>query len=68
MPNVTSKNVKSVEHDGATNTLRVVFHKSPNTYAYKDVPREVYVEMLAAPSIGAFVHERLKDRYAYEME
>jgi hypothetical protein len=63
---VSSSNVEAVRYEG--NTLYVKFlakGKFPSsTYAYFNVPQEVAVAMLRAPSQGKFVHEQL-DGYSY---
>ena len=37
-------------------------------YSYFMVPRGIYDALIAAPSAGAFVNERIKPRYSYEIE
>ena len=34
-------------------------------YSYYNVPESLYKEMLSAPSMGKFYHERIKDQYPY---
>jgi hypothetical protein len=51
---VKSTNVKSVGYDAEKNVLEVEF-KSGGVYQYADVPPIMYSNLLAAPSIGAYV-------------
>ena len=64
MPLVTSTAVARVEYDPATCVLDI-WYKGGDRYAYGAVPPEVYDALLAAPSVGAFVTEVVKPRYAF---
>jgi hypothetical protein len=59
-----SSSLLSVGYDPQSRTLEVAFRNS-GVYRYVDVPPEVYAQMLAAPSKGRFVNDRVKGRYAY---
>ena len=56
---VKSSNVEAVGHDPKTNTLHVRFNGGVH-YSYEDVSVEKHHELLAAKSIGAFVHGKIK--------
>ena len=43
----------------------IVEYKSGNTYAYKDVPYEIYTKMLESESKGRFMNENIKGKYKY---
>jgi hypothetical protein len=56
---VDSETVERIAHDGEE--LHVVFKSGGRHYAYSDVPEAVYLDFLAAPSKGRFVHAVLRD-------
>lgn len=60
---VISSNVKSVGYE--RNVLEVEFLNN-SIYQYKDVPRQVYSDMLAAQSIGKYLNQFVKPTYSYE--
>lgn len=59
---VTSSNVESVGYDPDTQTLEVEF-KGGKIYWYRGVPAEVHAELMAAPSAGRFLVQRIKGVY-----
>lgn len=61
---VTSSNVAAVAHDLSAKALWVRFNSGHQGY-YAGVRRDVYEEMLAAPSKGKFVHQRLIPNYRW---
>lgn len=63
---VRSSNVESVHHDSATNVLHIKF-KGGSVYRYEDVPAGKYADMLAAKSIGGFVHANIKGQHKHSM-
>jgi two-component system cell cycle response regulator DivK len=67
MPKVDSSAVDRVEHDSDSGTLQI-WYKGGDLYTYFDVPGAVYEELLAAPSIGAFVNAEIKPNYRFELE
>lgn len=62
---VESSNVNQVAFHEHTNTLCVRF-KGGGLYTYKDVDHEIYVSMVHAASVGAYLNEVVKPNYAYE--
>ena len=65
MKPVVSSQIKSIGHDTNTDTLYIRF--SSNTiYQYKDVPHNVYIEMLNSPSVGKFLNDKIKGIYPYK--
>lgn len=60
-----SATIHSVGYEVATQTLHIVFH-SGAVYEYANVPEDVYVGLLRAPSHGAYfaAHIRPAD-YAF---
>lgn len=63
---VASTNIQQVGYAEAERALYVRFKSSPDRlYVYEDVPRAVFDDLLAAPSIGAFVNQQIKGTYAF---
>ena len=61
---VDSSMIHAVGYDAKTKTLEVVFN-SGRTYAYEDVPRKIYRELMAADSKGRYMLDAVMDCYAY---
>lgn len=55
---VNSSSVAALGHDPQTNRLSVEF-RSGHVYEYADVPPSLYHELMAAPSIGRAVQQRI---------
>lgn len=58
---VSSSNLQAIRYDPAAQTLELEF--ATGRYEYADVPQTVVDQLLAAPSAGKFVHQRVKDVY-----
>lgn len=56
---VSSSNVSQVGYDADLNELTIVFH-SGGVYTYLGVPNDTFLNLLAAPSIGSYVHNIIK--------
>jgi hypothetical protein len=71
-PNVTrveqaqSDDPGSVNYDEGSRRLVVTF-RSGSVYEYTDVPRDVYVGIMAAPSRGVYFSTYVKDRYPFRV-
>lgn len=63
MPFVDSSAVERVDYTAASRTLDI-WYSGGGQYRYLDVPQALYEELLAAPSIGAFVNQRIKPHFA----
>lgn len=61
---VDSSNVGSVAFDEGTKTL-VVRYNSGAIYSYDDVETDIYVNLVHAKSVGQFLNQMIKGRYAY---
>lgn len=61
---VDSSNVGSVAFDEASNTLVVRFNNGA-IYSYEDVEMDVYIDLVHAESVGRFLNQMIKGRYAY---
>jgi hypothetical protein len=57
--------VAAMKYDEAAAVLRVTF-VSGSVYDYKNVPANVYKEMKAAGSKGAFLNHVIKRKYRYK--
>lgn len=62
MISVQSSDIASIGYENGT--LHVQFHKG-GLYAYFDVPEQVYLGLLSAPSKGKYLHAHIKNRYHY---
>lgn len=60
---VESSAVRSVGYDEQRHELEIEYAEG-GVYRYSLVPRRSYEELLAAPSIGAYVAKRIKPRHA----
>lgn len=54
--------IESFDYDAASQILRVQFG-SGSIYDYRDVPETVYRELKAAPSLGQFFNQRIRDQF-----
>lgn len=61
MIKVVSSNVVAVGYKD--NNLYV--HYKSGSYVYKNVPKDIYVELLAAESKGKYMWAKVKGRYEY---
>jgi len=64
MPRVTSSAVDRVDYTPDTRILDI-WYREAGRYSYFDVPEAVYTALLAAPSIGRFVNEEVKEHFAF---
>lgn len=66
MPYVQSAALELVTYDEATHTLRARFRQSGRTYAYYDVPQDLYDSLIFADSLGAFFNAHIRDQFDFE--
>jgi len=64
MTYVQSSNIEAVGYDESAEQLHVQF-LSGGYYVYHDVPREVFQELMYAPSKGSFLNREIKNRYHF---
>lgn len=64
MISVSSSNVSAVGYDNDTSTLQIRFNDG-SLYQYFDVPKPIYVGLLAADSVGKFMHQNVKGAFRY---
>lgn len=63
---VESSMIGAIGYDEATRTLHILFN-SGKTYAYADVPAEVFAAFLAAESKGVFFRSEIDGCYDYRL-
>lgn len=64
MQPVSSSNITSVGYDEDSATLQVEFLNG-GFYQYFDVPQNVYLGLLNADSVGAYLAAHIKGHYRY---
>jgi len=62
---VSSSNVEGIAYDDNSQTLFVKFLNT-NVYAYKNVPKFEFDNLLIAPSVGSYLNRNIKGNYPYE--
>jgi hypothetical protein len=70
---VKSSNVGGIRYDAETKSLFVSFHggkpgKPESRYRYDNIPEEVARGLYLSPSIGGYLHARVKGRYTHHKE
>jgi hypothetical protein len=64
MPIVESSMMVRVEYHEDTSELDITF-KSGKTYRYREVPPDIYSDLLDAESKGEFFNEKIKDTFGF---
>ena len=67
MPYVQSSALAALVYDAARHELRATFRDSGRTYAYQDVPQEVYDALLFADSMGAFFNTHIREHFRFRI-
>lgn len=62
---VKSSNIASVGYDEIQKIVEVEFKTDGSIYQYRDVPEDIWITIMTAPSIGSVVHSILKKNYKY---
>lgn len=62
---VQSKSIEAIGYEKDEELLGVVF-KSGEVFHYKDVPHNIYMSFMTAPSFGTFYNEYVKDQFEFE--
>jgi hypothetical protein len=65
MPYVQSSALARVSYDEATHTLCATFRGSGRTYAYQDVPQEIYDSLMVADSLGNYFNACIRDHFPF---
>jgi len=63
---VQSDVLGSVSYDEGHRTLVITFDNG-STHVYSDVPRDMYVGMMATPSRGVYFNTHIKGRYPFQL-
>ena len=63
---VQSTALEQVAYDPKAHVLRAKFRESGRTYAYHDVPQELYDGLLFAESLGAYFNTHIRDHFDFE--
>lgn len=61
---VDSSNVESIGYDDATQELHVQFSGGA-IYVYYEVPRQIFDDLVSAPSKGSFLNREVKSVYRF---
>ena len=61
---VSSSSISSVGYDPKTLTLEVQF-RSGEIYKYEEVPEDVYIGLMDAPSKGSYINDVVKNTYEF---
>jgi hypothetical protein len=61
---VDSSNVEAIGYDDNLQELHVQFVSGGN-YIYHDVPRQIFDELMNAPSKGSFLNRQIKNVYQF---
>lgn len=59
---LTGSNLAYARYDDATHELTIDF-RSKRSYAYADVPQDIYTELIHAPSAGKYFDSRIRGKY-----
>lgn len=61
---VSSSNLVAAGYDESSMTLRIQFFSG--TYDYYNVPRNIFNNLLSAPSKGQYHHAYIKNSFSYK--
>lgn len=59
-----STTLAAANYDGDRGQLRIDF-RDGSRYAYSGVPVQLFLDLIAAPSKGAFFNHRIRGRFVY---
>ena len=59
---VESHDIAVVGYARETRELEITFRRG-GVYHYQNVPESVYRELMAAPSVGSYFSQNIKDKY-----
>jgi hypothetical protein len=66
MAYVQSTAIEQVSYDEGAQVLRAKFRDSGLTYAYHDVPQELYDGLIFANSLGGYFNAHIRDHFDCE--
>ena len=61
---VDSSNIEAIGYDDDSQELHIRFLSGGN-YVYSDVPREIFDDLINAPSKGSFLNREVKGVYRF---
>lgn len=67
MQKVTSSNIAEVGYNSESKVLVVRFIQSNSLYAYYDVPKQIFDELVAASSKGGYFSKSIKDVFTTKL-
>jgi hypothetical protein len=67
MQRVVSSSIRAVGFDPERRRLYARYVESPQVYVYHDVPDWVYLELMQADSMGAYMNAHIKPHYEYTL-
>lgn len=62
-PSTASSMIATVGYDPDTQRLEIEFHATGKVYIYLDVPENIYLDLMAAPSAGRYFNACIAKRY-----
>lgn len=62
---VRSRDIAIIGYDPATLTLEIAFRNGA-VYHYKDVPEEIYKNLVTVPSQGKYFEQNVKHKFPYQ--
>ena len=65
MKDVYSSNIDSVGFDEKINELYVRFKGAKSVYIYSEVPAVTYSNLMAADSLGSWLHNNIKNKFKF---
>ena len=63
---VQSSAIEQVGYDPQARVLKAKFRDSGRTYAYQDVPQDLYDGLLFADLLGAYFNAHIRDGFEFE--
>jgi hypothetical protein len=62
---VKSSNINSIGYDKTNKSLEVEFNNG-GIYKYCEVPNEIYISLMSAPSHGKYFNRYIKNVYSFK--
>lgn len=60
---VRSSAIDAIGYDADSKQMAIKFNNNPIAYTFYNVPFQVFNELMAAPSKGAYYHRYIEGRY-----
>jgi hypothetical protein len=62
---VDSSNVEAIGYDDDAQELHIQFLQGAGYYVYHNVPRQIFDDLMYAPSKGSFLNREVKNVYQF---